>query len=259
MGKYLASPWGEIRGKLGKSVGGKWKGIKVIRAWVIPKNPKTVRQTNDRMAVLGTLGHIAKENLKTLIWPIWEQICKKKRLQLTGSNLFVKVNARTLRNSIPDKNKPVGENNFPDYTKILISTGKLEPTSSISANLCSNQRKSASINQRPSVSINQRKSASIKWNPDTYQNGTPDDEVYIALYQKPSSKKPFGKLTLITGATSQSCRVKDGSRRLQPANPKRSDAEVIINHRLSTINCFIYLFFYNKDIGYSPSKGVKLH
>lgn len=234
MATYSASPWGEIRGKLGKSIGTKWKGKNVVRAWTMPKNPKTIRQTNQRMAALAVLGHIVKENLLILIYPIWEKICKKKRLQQTGTSLFMQANISRLYNSIPDKSKPVDKNNFPDYTKILISTGNLEPTSSISANLSSNYSKSLSI----------------KWNPHTYQNGTPDDEVHIAIFQKPSNKKPFGKLIC----------VNPRSHPRKSAYPKRSDAEVTINFGNTGILPvhFIYIFFYNKNIGYSPSKSVQI-
>lgn len=226
MGKYMASPWGDISGKLGKSVGTKWKGINIVRAWVMPKNPKTIRQMNERMAVLGMLGHIAKENLLTFIRPIWEKICKKKKLAQTGYTLFIQANARRLYNSIPDKDKLVGEDNLPNYTKILFSMGKLEPTSQIGAV----SYKSSSGELR------------LEWNPNTYQNGDRDDRVYIGVYQRGFNKEPFGKFEVFESIV------------------KRSAGEVSVWFRkgVEADEIYVYVFFHNKDIGYSPSKGKKV-
>lgn len=224
--KYMASPWGTIRGKLGRTVGVVRKGRPYIRALVKPKNPKTNKQTHIRKAVWGVLGYVARTNLSSFIWPIWEKICKKRRLAMTGTNLFTKVNVGRLQNSIPELDKASGPNNLPDYTRMCVSMGNLEPCCRIDS----------AFYDKETGKI------TIKWHEKTYGNGTPDDNVYVGVYQKPEKKRPFGEFSILE------------------TDAKREDGSITVDFSgsldplLHTGLC-VYLFFYNKKIGYSPSIG----
>ncbi len=72
MAKYYGSPWGTIIGTLGDTVGMRIRGVNCIRERVIPRNPRTVKQTN-RRRVFGMLTYIAKTNLRTLGHPVFDK------------------------------------------------------------------------------------------------------------------------------------------------------------------------------------------
>lgn len=222
----MASPWGRISGKLGRTVGVVRKGRQYIRIWVKPKDPKTNKQIHMREPIMGVLGYIARTNLSSFIWPIWEKICKKRRLAMTGTNLFVKINVRRLQNSIPEQDKASGPDNLPDYTKMCVSMGNLEPCFRI--NSAFYDKKTGKI--------------TIKWHEKAYGNGAPDDEVYVGVYQKPEKKRPYGEFSILE------------------VDGKREDGSITVDFSgskdpLLHTGLYVYLFFYNKKIGYSPSIG----
>jgi hypothetical protein len=201
MGKYTGSPWGEIRGKTGSAVGGTWKGLPWTRAHGKPRQQGTVKkydlgadgctrgirfsqpQLNFRRAVFATLGNIARMTHESLIIMVWQTLCDKKRWKMTGLNKFISTNARLLWLSMRG-DIHFGATNTPDMTKMLVSDGDLEATPSIL---------SATI---PMMGGNH---VTITWDTTTYQNGSPADDAWLAVYKVPSADfiirmQPFGTL-----------------------------------------------------------------
>ena len=204
MAKYTASPWGNLRGKLGGSVGGAWKGINWARAHLFPRQPGTLtkkrqskdgcvrgiiynaNQMNVRRPVFGMLGFVGKETLTTLIHPVWQWLCDKRGLKLTGINKFVKENMRRLYDSTwtgAGVGASFSGSNLPDYTKMIVADGDLEAAPSITA-----------VTYSGATGI-----ATVTWNTSVYGNGLPADNAWVAVYRKPNAVeigdyKPNGRL-----------------------------------------------------------------
>ena len=123
MAKYHASPFGNFVGKLGDTVGAKWKNKYYVRKRVEPKQPGTLemyelykkglvtresfsfKQMNIRRAVLQVIGCIGRKNLTNMIDPIWTKLCTERSLAMTGINLFTKANLSRLWASMKHQNK----------------------------------------------------------------------------------------------------------------------------------------------------------
>lgn len=82
---------GGFSGKVGAVVGGKWKTTNYMRAYVIPANPNTVGQQNQR-GKTGRLVSIAKSVLSTIVQPYWNPFYST----MSGYNAFVKANKASL-------------------------------------------------------------------------------------------------------------------------------------------------------------------
>lgn len=88
MGKIKQGILGGFSGKVGKVIGGSWKGIDYMRG--IPSsvaNPQTEGQVTQRNK-FGACVALAKPVLDSIIRPIWN----KKAVKMTGINLFTKTN-----------------------------------------------------------------------------------------------------------------------------------------------------------------------
>lgn len=88
MGKIKQGILGGFSGKVGKVVGGSWKGIDYMRG--IPSsiaNPQTEGQVTQRNK-FGACVALAKSVMDTVIRPVWN----KKAVKMTGFNLFTKTN-----------------------------------------------------------------------------------------------------------------------------------------------------------------------
>ncbi len=247
MGKYIASPWGDISGKIGDAVGGSWKGIRWTRKRAIPENPGSIerhiaclndptlchlfsyKQMNIRRPVLGMLGNVGMNTLHTLMYPVWQKLCDQRKLKLTGTNLFIKVNARRLYNSLPQTNELYSGSNLPDYTKMLVSIGRLEPVAAI--NTAAYDDATGAVD--------------ITWNTGHYTNGTDDDVLSVVVYNKPSVGdlyyQPYG--WLYTPSVT--------------ATRVNGTATVNLAPGLTDTDLTVYLFFHNATIGYSPSKAMQ--
>ena len=145
MAKYIASPFGDILGKWGDVIGGKWRGVYWMRKRVYPTQRGTLemyhllkeglisperfsfKQMNIRRLVLQVLGWIGKGNMSGMITPVWTKLRRKRHLRMTGLNLFVRRNVATLWASLPNPEQEYdASTNKPDMTKILVSDGDLE-------------------------------------------------------------------------------------------------------------------------------------
>lgn len=203
MGKYWASPWGFIRGKLGDSVGGYWKGIEWVRIRIFPTQRGTLdlykqlkaglinpnrfsyKQMNIRRLVFQVLGYIGRNNLSTLIYPVWEQLRKKRKLALTGINLFTARSTPDMWASIPNPDQEFDAvTNCPDMTEMKLSDGDLEPANFIAG---------PTAFEYDPVTGN----CIFRWDTGTIKNGKADDYVYTMVYVKPiidSQWRPDGYL-----------------------------------------------------------------
>lgn len=188
MAKYIASPWGDILGKLGGSVGGKWKGIYWVRKLVYPTQRGTLAkyrqykdgliplwqfsyaQMNIRRAVLQVLGYVARMNMSNWIHPVWDALVAKRGWVMTGANAFVKRNAATLFASMPAKDEEFDPaTNSPDLLDLIVSDGDLEPVASITS--CMYDPLNGNL--------------VIVWDPAVYTNGGDNDELRVVVAKKP--------------------------------------------------------------------------
>lgn len=253
MAKYFGSPWGFLRGKLNDAVGGYWKGIEWTRVRLYPTQRGTYEkwrlmkdgllpielfsyeQFNIRRLILQLLGWIGRTNQSNLIYPVWMRLCRKKKLKLTGINLFVKRNAITLWASIPEQDEEYVEpTNKPDMNQMLVSDGDLEPSPAIT---------SASYN--PTTGI-----VAVDFDTTCSKNGKPTDFTFIMTYAEPivlpPTWLPNGHLW--------------GTAKLPPPPaipPARSvgHIEIPIEKGLDPLMVHAYVFFRDVAnlIGYSPS------
>jgi len=181
------NPLGDYVGKIGNTVGGKWRSIYWVRTLVFPTQRGTLplwrmlkagalpperfsyKQMNLRRLSLQILGFIAKENMQTFTSVIWNPLAKNKRDPMSGANLFVKKNAARLFHSMPHTDQEFDpDTNSPDLTTITMSDGTLENTPILTATYDAASGELA-----------------ITWNKTCYTNGNQDDYVYIAALKKP--------------------------------------------------------------------------
>lgn len=256
MAKYIASPYGNLIGKLGDTVGAKWKGkywvrkriyppqrgtlemYKMVKAGLIAPDNFSFRQMNIRRAIFQVLGSIGRSNLKNLINPIWTKLCTDNNLAMTGINLFTKANETRLWATMADQDKEYdAETNKPDMVKMVVSDGNLEPTPAIL---------DCTYNSNTGV-------LHIKWDTKCRNNGLDDDYAYIMAYKMPvvdsrwkANGQMFGTAVVAAPPASQVTRG-DGSMEINI--PKNLDASDVIG----------YVFFRDRkgQIGYSPSKGKR--
>lgn len=247
MAKYTASPWGSLRGKLNGSVGGVWKGIEWARKLVLPRQLGTItnrnrskescirgviyaaKQMNIRRAIFTALGILGKDNLTTLIHPVWEWLCDKRKYKLTGINLFIKMNARRLWYSTwtgLGTGVTFDSNNLPDYTQMLVSDGDLEPTQAVTG----------------ATYVGGTGLTTITWNTATYGNGVPGDNTWLAIYVRPTAVqiadyRPSGNLYVKNTGQLRSV----------------GTAVIAVPPNLAAANLTAFVFFNDTCANYSPS------
>jgi hypothetical protein len=252
MAKYTASPWGNLRGKLGGSVGGAWKGIAYARALIMPKQPGTITkrrqscdncirgvifkpsQMNLRRPIFGMLGYVAKDTLTTLIHPVWQWLCDQQGLPMTGINKFMKENNRRLYDSAWSGGGPTvmfSGSNLPDYTKMIVADGALEAANAVSTAVYSG-----------ATGI-----ATITWPTATYGNGDAADNAWLAVYRKPTATeigdyKPNGKLFIANTGSARSA----------------GSASISIPTGLGAPDLVGFVFFNDTCANYSPSVSLQM-
>ncbi|MCK4352539.1 hypothetical protein KAW65_03935 [candidate division WOR-3 bacterium] len=249
MATYHSSILGEITGKIGELVFTSYRGKLVVkirprkvkdRASVellkkvlkgeIERNELSVKLLNVRLT-FATIRYLYKEKLEQIIAPVWEKLCKQKKLRMTTYNLFLKYNMTILYDSIPEKNDFYGPLNMSDFTQMLITDGDLnEPTIIKNANYSPENGKLC-----------------IEWDTNRYIDGKIDDEAHVvAFYWKP----PKLKLSSLTPWTS----IKTWE-----AEAKREDGKAVIkiDTNLEPKYLITYLFFKSQNI-YSESASIRV-
>jgi hypothetical protein len=133
--------------------GGKRTSGTFINNFVPPTNPRSAAQNANRIDKFGVISNAANRNLPVLRY-IWQVLAERTRSKgPQWGNRFRSVNMGLVGSP-------------PDFDKLLISDGRLEPTSQIT-------------------------SVSLLWSPDRvkidfdsqcYHNGNPDDLVHGAIF-----------------------------------------------------------------------------
>ena len=252
MGKYMGSPWGFIRGKVGDQVGGAWKGIDWLRKRIMPTQRGTMRlydqaqagtgvslfsykQFNVRKIAFGPLGFMARENLTNWINPVWTLLAKKRKLAITGVNLFLKTSLPAWFASMTNTAlKYDSSTNTPDFTHLQVSDGDLEGIASIT------------------TAVYDTADGTIKCTyPITHtKNGAAGDKVYGVAVAKPLVDiryKPtlafYGDATVTPSVTR--------------ADGGIAQTVITIPLGLTATNVIVYLFCRDaaNSIGFSPSIG----
>lgn len=188
MGKYTGSPWGGIRGKLDDIVGGAWKGIKWCRVLVSPTQRGTLLlykkmkageipperfsfpQFNLRRCCLQILGWIATREGRLTNWmyPVWQDLCKRRNYRMTGVNLFTQRNAANFFASMNREIEFDPTTNTPDLKKILMSDGDLEETPILTA-----------------VYTTGTGDLVVTWDDKVFKNGLANDRAFVMVARKP--------------------------------------------------------------------------
>lgn len=249
MAKYIGSPWGSIRGKLGGSVGGVWKAIEWVRRLSLPHQRGSLaymtgvlaglihpgrfswRQFNIKRLVFQVLGWLGRRNLTSWMYPVWQRLCDKHGYKLTHINLFLKRNIPTLWASLPDPDaKYDAVTNKPDMALLLVSDGDLEETPNFSA-----------LVYAPLTGV-----LTFTWDGTHTLNGDDTDEAYIMAYVEPivdSRWRPNGRM-YGTALVSASTRVAGSDTLTLPIGLTPGD-----------ICGYVYFKDTANIIGYSPSEG----
>ena len=260
MGTYTGSPWGTIRGKVDDVVGGVWKGINWCRVRVLPTQRGTIakyrawkddptypfsfKQFNIRRLVTQVLGYIARSESNIVLWirPVWDALVTKRGYTMTGVNAFVKRNAAILFASMTDENAEYDPaTNTPDYEKMLVSDGDLEPVADIA---------SAIYNPATGQLV-------LIWNSATFTNGSDQDIPNVIV-----TKKPLLEMEDEPNMTLWNWRPKLFTYPFLPAaHPTKrfiGNATINLPTGLTYSDLTLYLFFKDEvtGIGYSPSKAI---
>lgn len=257
--KYIDSPFGFVIGKWADCVGGVWKGIYWIRARVNPTQLGTLAkykllkqglitpaqfsypQMNIRRVVFQVLGFLGKNNLETLIRPVWEALVTKRGLALTGTNMMIKRNAARLFATMTDKDAEFDEaTNTIDLTEFLVSDGELEPAPSIT-----------SAGYAPATGAMQ-----VIFDSSTFTNGKATDFVFLMVV-----KKPLLESAGVTGTWYPDAFMYGSAVPIPPPGVQvlRGDAQIsiFIPAGLTAADLTAYIFFRDAlgEIGYSESLG----
>ncbi|MDI6839305.1 MAG: hypothetical protein QMD71_00375 [bacterium] len=258
MAKYIGSIIGTIYGSIGEFVFSNYKGIRVVKkrnrerksyaSIEMVKKAKRdelemakipVKEINAKM-VFAAVSWIGKELFEPIIVPVWEPICRAKRVAMSGHNLFMKYNITPLYQSIPDKDKLYGSKNMPDIKVLTLTQGRLETAQITKANYLNGK-------------------IELQWKTECYFNGKQEDEAYLIIIQWTINEKdeipdakPWTTIKIWNSGESKNT--------ITPI-AKRGDgkAYITISTKLNRLDDFIiYLFFYNNKIGYSPTTTAKI-
>ena len=260
--KLRKNPLGEYVGKIGNTVGGKWKSVYWVRTLVYPTQRGTLelyyllkqglispekfsfKQMNIRRLSLSPLGWVAENNLASLIYPVWERLARRKHLSKSGVNLFVKANARTLFTSMPHIDQEFDPTtNSPDIKKILMSDGILEPINTIVGGHYDTANGKVSV----------------QWNSTCFTNGQPDDYAYIVVLKRPILEG-YGPDGNWKPALFMYGEAKLPEPPATPRERQNGDMDITIPIGLQATDLVAFLFFKDKknELGFSPSKAWQL-
>ena len=149
MGKILSGILSKVSGKVAGVVGGSWKDVAYLRAYVKPANPNTAAQQTQRTKFSDCV-----DVAKPLVGQIFNTYTDKFQKSMSGFNFFIKRNIDVFDGS-------------PDYADIKVTEGPLSAISVTSAVLASN-------------------TVTISFSENNGNNGLDTDAVFGLVIHKPS-------------------------------------------------------------------------
>ena len=253
MAKYVGSPWGFVRGKMGDFVGSVWKTIDYVRVLCFPTQRGTYQnyldykaglitierfsypQFNYRRLVLGPLGYVSRMNMSNWIDPVWSRLATQQHLLMTGMNLFIQKASALFWNSMPNKDQEYNvTTNAPLLTSLVVSDGDLEPIAEILT---------AKYTTGTGALV-------VTFDKTCYGNGQATDEVQWLVMRKPLVNGAYQPILYSYGSIPALFGV------------PRDDATITIAlpTGLTVGDLCVYLFCRDlaDTIGYSPSKAFQV-
>ncbi|MCK4353292.1 hypothetical protein KAW65_07795 [candidate division WOR-3 bacterium] len=209
-----------MSGKVGNLVFFVYKGKQVVRIYSTACKGKSklvekamsgvitsgeVSQLNHRI-IFGLLDWLYRKKLKPVVSGCWDKICTRKRLQMTGRNLFMSYNISIIYDSISNVRELISSRNAPDFTELLITKGDLWAPYNIK-----------SISYSPFSGV-----LKLFWDSSIFRDAKSEDEAHIViLYWEPTdilSPKPWTTLKFWynSGRRVDGCSTLDIGKRLTP-------------------------------------------
>ena len=164
MAKIRSGILGKASGKVAGIVAATYRGINYVREAVIPANPQSAAQTQQRTK-FGRIVKIGSQILTGVINSFWDRLQVGKTL--TGFNRFVQHNLNLMSTVF-------------DPTKLVFSVGSLDILASFSGN----------YNNVSGV-------LTAEWVSTTPTSGSPTDDVIVAAYSEENEFIYFGTGTKI--------------------------------------------------------------
>lgn len=115
MGKILSGILSKVSGKVAGVVGGSWKDVAYLRAYVKPANPNTAAQQVQRTKFSDCV-----DFAKPLVGPVFNAYTDKFQKSMSGFNFFIKRNIAEFDGSV-------------DYSALKVTEGPLSAVSVTSA------------------------------------------------------------------------------------------------------------------------------
>ena len=261
------NPLGDYVGKIGNTVGGKWKGIYWVRTLIYPTQKGTVSkyklykmgaipaeqfsfpQMNIRRLVLSPMGFMALNALDRIIHPVWEKGVRRYGKRFSGVNYFIQKSANEVFNSMPHKDQEYNPStNAPDYKKMLVSYGPLDKLQGV--NYVKYDTATGKV--------------TVQWQTGTLTNGKFSDYVFCVVMKKPLLN---GEDDLLTSDWSPAAFLYGTALLPEPPEiPKNrgfsGDWEItgMVPAGLLATDLIGYVFCRDAEgkIGYSPSIGIQV-
>lgn len=149
MGKILSGILSGVSGKVAGVVGGSWKDVDYLRAYVKPANPNTAAQQTQRTKFSDCVDFV-----KPLVGQVFNSYTDKFQKSMSGFNFAIKRNIDEFDGS-------------PVYSNILLTEGPLSPLATIAATYSD-----------PTVTITFAKNLG--------NNGADTDAIFAAVYDTSS-------------------------------------------------------------------------
>ena len=158
MARIRSGILGNTRGKVAGVVGSQWKDKNYIREYIKPANPNTVKQQEQRSKM-----RLCVAWVKPIVGPILNAFVDPFQKSMSGFNAFISWNIQKFVDPV-------------SYKDIKLTEGKLFLQGFTIDGI------DAGAN-----------SVDCSWDDETGYNGTPDDEIHIAVWNKTTGQWDVGQ------------------------------------------------------------------